>query len=544
MGLLRLAVIVVGSVSYPLLAHAGTMPWLAYSVLGVAWVYCLAVLAFRPYIRFPGLASPLYTTVSDSVLLMLWVYATGGYDSPYWAIMFLSVLAIAYRFSLRPALAAWGVYAVLYAAVVTALGQWPGHADVVFVRLSYLGIGATVAGLIATQSLETGREKFAMAAVAETERRLRDEANRSLSLLAATLDSTADGLLVVDLEGRITRFNRRFAELWRLPPDVLASKSDEAALRFAVGQLQDPDGFLRKVQELYGSPMAESFDTLQFKDARVFERFSRPQLIADKPVGRVWSFRDVSERVRAEREREANRARAEELDRLKAIDAFKSQFINTAAHELNTPLTPIILQMHMIKPAMEAADPRTYGILLRNVNRLADLVSDLLDAAKYPSGKLVLENQPLDLARLAAECVESFQELASRAQVRLVADAAEPVSVQADARRVSQVLYNLVGNAVKFTPAGGVVEVGVEALDGMVTVRVSDSGIGLSPEAMTRLFLPFSQLHGGTHSGTGLGLYICKGIVEAHGGTIRCHSEGLGKGTTFTFTLPRVSPAA
>ena len=120
----------------------------------------------------------------------------------------------------------------------------------------------------------------------------------TLSLLEATLESTTDGILVVDLEGRISSHNRNFAEMWRIPPSVLDARDDAAAIQFARAQLVDPDAFTSKVAELYSRPEAESEDTLEFRDGRVIERYSRPQLVDGAVVGRVWSFRDITEGVR------------------------------------------------------------------------------------------------------------------------------------------------------------------------------------------------------------------------------------------------------
>ncbi|MEZ2391138.1 PAS domain S-box protein [bacterium RCC_150] len=147
-------------------------------------------------------------------------------------------------------------------------------------------------------------------------RRIDAELRDALSLLSATLESTADGILVVGADGRIAGSNERFAVLWGIPPELRESRDDAKLMGFVLDQLVDPDGFLEKVRELYADPAAESLDMLDFRDGRVFERYSRPQWVGDEIVGRVWSFRDVTSRRRAQdRAREA----LEELEGLGAI---------------------------------------------------------------------------------------------------------------------------------------------------------------------------------------------------------------------------------
>lgn len=179
---------------------------------------------------------------------------------------------------------------------------------------------------------------------------------QSLSLVEAAFEATADGILVVDHAGRVTRFNRRFLELWRIPAaleaEATAGNSDPF-LAYVMNQLQDPEAFIAGVVALYAEPERESFDTLYMADSRVFERYSRPQRIEGEIVGRVWSFRDVTARVVAEQEREA----------------MQEQMIvaqAAALAELSTPLIPIS-DTTVVMPLIGAIDSRRIRQIMQSL---------------------------------------------------------------------------------------------------------------------------------------------------------------------------------
>jgi signal transduction histidine kinase len=242
---------------------------------------------------------------------------------------------------------------------------------------------------------------------------------------------------------------------------------------------------------------------------------------------------------------EAEAARAlllEQNERLLELDALKDEFISLVSHELRTPLTSIrgYLELLLDDPSLRADQARFLAIVDRNSERLLGLVSDLLFLAQVDAGKLTFELGEVDLERLVHECVESFSPAAATKEVALLAETADVPTVRGDRARLSQVLDNLVSNALKFTPAGGRVEVRLAIADGAAVLEVADTGLGLRQDEQDQLFERFfrsSRAAENAIPGTGLGLAIAKAIVERHGGRIELESAE-NAGTTVRVELP------
>lgn len=266
-----------------------------------------------------------------------------------------------------------------------------------------------------------------------------------------------------------------------------------------------------------------------------------------KPLYFIGDFQDVTARRQIEEAKLLARERLSEIARLKEINTFKTQLLNTASHELNTPIAALRTQLYVLRSTTLADAKKAHAlqILDRNVQRLALLVRDVLDVARLDAGQLALRKAPVDVDAVISEALDAYEEPAREAGVRICRRLDSRVTVEADADRLMQVAHNFLSNALKFTPAGGEIVIESRGSDDGVTVNVRDSGAGMTEAQIARLFQPFSQVHDTmqqTRAGTGLGLYISKGVVEQHGGRIWALSDGPGRGTEFSFTLPVTVP--
>ena len=396
-----------------------------------------------------------------------------------------------------------------------------------FVLIPALFVGM-IAFLVAVSSAASAAESKDRR---RAEERLRHEEERYRNLV----ESSPDGIVLV-AGGRIVYGNRSAARLFG------ARETRELIGLSPLGDLVAPDHVAvieKRMQaiEQEGARTAPLEIQVKRLDGSILdvEVMGAPAMHEGMPADQTI-VRDITARKEAE---DARRR----IERLEEVNAMKTQLLNMASHELNTPIAALRLQLHMLKLGPQEQDPKRAKALVvldRNVERLATLVKDVLDVAKMQSGQLKVRLEPTTLKPIVEEAAELYAQSYLEKGVSLAVDG-EDVPVRADAQRITQVLVNVLSNALKFTPSGGEVRVHVAQADGRAIVRVKDTGPGLSPEQIARLFQPFSQVHDQsveTKGGTGLGLHISRGILDQHGGRIWCESEGPGRGTTFAFEMP------
>jgi len=374
-------------------------------------------------------------------------------------------------------------------------------------------------------------------------RKLADaQLRHALSLIEATLESTTDGILVVDLEGRIRGYNGKFVQLWGIPDEVLAKREDDRAVAYVLDQLRNPEEFIARVRHLYAHREETSFDTLEFKDGRVYERYSQPQTIAGVVQGRVWSFRDVTERLRLETQ----------LRHALKMEAVGS-LAGGVAHDFNNLLTAIMGHSSLLLARMREKDPMREEVseIHRASERAAMLTRQLLTFSRQQ----VFEASVIDLNVV----VRSMERMLNRTlgeNIRIVLrPAVAPLWIRADAGQIELALLNLSINARDAMPRGGTLTIetapvrlerganGLEIESGdYVQLSLADTGVGMDEATRLRIFDPFftTKERG---RGTGLGLAAVYGIVKQGGGVVTVESRR-EEGTRFDLYFPRSAAAS
>ncbi len=392
-------------------------------------------------------------------------------------------------------------------------------------------------------------ELISLALEVEDRKKAEAQLAQLLSLQVATLEATEDGILVVDMHGKMISYNKRFEELWKIPADVLVSGRDDVAIAYVLDQLVAPEAFVAKIRELNAQDHAESFDVLEFKDGRAMERYSKPQKLGARTVGRVWSFRDISDRRKAEKREQELHDKLARAARMESLGLLAGG----VAHDLNNILGPLVGYPDLVLEQLPPESPLVADIteMKESALRAAAIIQDLLAMARR--GHYKLESLNLNSSVEIYIGSASFAQQRSRNPSVEVVVALDPdmMPIQGSAPHLGQVVMNLVTNAFEAFAGPGKLTISTtcEYIDlprrGFDTitegeyavVKVADTGVGIASADIERIFEPFYTRKQMGRSGTGLGLAVVYGVVKDLKGFIDVKSVP-GSGTEFSIYFP------
>jgi signal transduction histidine kinase len=350
-----------------------------------------------------------------------------------------------------------------------------------------------------------------------------------------TLDSLAEGVAVFGSNGRAQLFNPAFAKMWKLSPDALREQPHIDTVEAWCRPLFDDAHIWRTIREAI-TAIENRVDVplkLDRKDGSVLDCMTRPL-----PDGATMlTFQDITDTENVERAlRESNEA-------LEAADQMKVDFVHHVSYELRAPLTTIIGFAHFLSdPAtgpLTAKQAEYLDYVTKSTNALLALTNNILDLATIDAGAMKLELGPVDIGKAIEAAAEGIQDRLATDRIRLKVDVDPNIgSFVGDERRIVQVLYNLLANAVGFSPQDAVVGISAKRSEHAIVFTVTDSGPGIAPDVKDKVFDWFeSHSHGSRHRGAGLGLSLVRSFVELHGGMVRVDSA-VGRGTSVTCDFP------
>jgi PAS domain S-box-containing protein len=358
------------------------------------------------------------------------------------------------------------------------------------------------------------------------------------SLLAAIVASSEDAIVSKTLDGVVTSWNKGAEQLFGWTAEEAIGKSIHLIVP---PELRDQERNILDRLRL-GERIEELEVERKRKDGSRIEVSVTISPVRDRRghiIGASKTARDITARKRWE----AQLLRSEEA--LQEADRRKDEFLATLAHELRNPLAPISSGLHILRSASDRGQRMiALEIMERQVNQMVRLVDDLLDVARITTGKVEIRHEPIDVADAITDAIETSQPLFGERHEHLtIVPPPQPVFVSGDRTRLAQVFSNLLNNSEKYSEPGQPITITLGREGNQAVIRITDTGIGIHPDMLPRVFDMFRQADrtgGRSRGGLGIGLSLVKRIVELHGGTVTAHSQGLGLGSEFTVRMPAI----
>jgi signal transduction histidine kinase len=370
-----------------------------------------------------------------------------------------------------------------------------------------------------------------------THLRLETSYNTLMAVQQETMDNLGAGIAVFGEDGRMKLSNTSYARMWNLKPEDTAKSPHVTVLAEKTAVYFDTPFTLEARDAVLAGGLEREprKGRLQRSDGMIVEYAVMP--LPDGNILNTWS--DITDTVKVEQALLEKNAALEEAERL------KSDFLANVSYQLRTPLNAIMGFAEMLNQQyvgkLNERQMEYTGSMIEAGQRLISLINDILDLSAIEAGYMELNRGVVALMPLAQQVTKLTEEWALRQKLETVIDCPDPgITVNADERRVKQVMLNLISNAINYSPGGGTITISIRQRDAMVAVTVRDTGLGIPPEDITRVFTPFDRIHNRKtqkRGGAGLGLALVKSIIELHGGTVSIESRER-QGTSVTVTLP------
>jgi PAS domain S-box-containing protein len=494
----------------------------------------------------------IFAGVIDTFAFAALQYGTGGFDSVFAACVFAMLVGVSADAGRR-----YIVLAVSGAAVAMVDGAFlffvragtlPPDVDRIRDNVNYTFLGVLMVSLVSIlvrqSQLQLAKSDQILTAshqhsdeLARSEARSRATERLLSGLWAAITEQSAIG---TDVTGRIDAWNPGAVKMFGLTSDQVAGKRH-------IDDFHLESELLDRASEL-GNPVGDSELRAGLaalvETARLGEADVREWTYVRDDGGRIPVDLSVTARVDGDGETVGYLFVAVDLTKAKEVSRLKDEFVGLISHELRTPLSSILGYLELLRD--EGGAPLSeeqlgyLNVAERNANRLLRLVGDLLFTAQVEAGKFQLDEKKQPIGVILAGCVESGRPVAARAGIELLLNVEDDCVASVDAVRLGQACDNLISNAIKFTPSGGTVTVGLTGLETAAVITVADTGMGIAADELDKLFSRFFRATTATKNavpGVGLGLVITRAIARAHGGDMGVTSEE-GVGTTFSMTLP------
>lgn len=539
---LRGAIIIFNSLIYIFfIDKTGVIPWLANIIIVIACLYAFAVIFYQPYRKYPILLSSNITYISDATLITLWILATGGFESPFYLLWYISVIAVSFRFSSRTIILTAFIYSICYIGLIFFIDEITGNITELVVRVSYIFFTALLGVVISREMLKQTQQKRQMKQLAkeagEAEEKLKVQTQLYQNLLKAQSE-IGEGVSITEGE-KFVYVNDALCRIYGYSKEELLSMSSF----FEIIAPEERENFMKIFKRRFEDTLVAENGQISIirKDGKkIYVTFSEKMMDFNGKKQLFSIIRDISDELRS---KETLLQKTIDLAKSKELDKKKDEFIGVASHELKTPLTTIKGYAGLLEEVLTDTPVDTETIMLyikktqHQIDRVCKLVDDLLDVSRIQAGKIMFNITEFDIGEMVEEVTEGLQYTSRNFSIEIENWFSK--LVKGDKMRLEQVLTNLITNAIKYSPKAGKVIVKMSRGNKEIVIAVKDFGMGIPAKDLKRVFNRFYRVNSAEKKipGLGIGLYISAEIIKRHKGRIWAESEP-GEGSTFYFTLP------